>query len=218
MRNVLVFCMVVATGGGVLADDDVSDLIGGARTITTAPAEVTGPSRDLPDALGTAKGKVPAGAREGTIVLNNGQKVDGRIWTTLATPLRVWVEATKSYVDVDLGEVSRVDVKVLHESMEDDWRWLKEGSDQKIFSGKKYPLVELEYAFRLINGQTVEGGVVGPIYVLDTAEKKHALALYKKYKGKLDETLKDVAYIKSMELKGAGITEEKRTGKLPLIY
>ena len=84
--------------------------------------------------------------------------------------------------------------------------------------GKKYPLVELEYAFTLVNGQTVEGGVVAPIYAVDDAGKKHALALYKKYKGKLDETLKDVAYIKTMELKGSGIAEEKRTGKLPLIY
>ena len=53
---------------------------------------------------------------------------------------------------------------------------------------------------------------------MDDAGKKHALALYKKYKGKLDETLKDVAYIKTMELKGPGNAEEKQTGKLPLIY
>ena len=207
-------CAVVSAA----ADDDVSDLIGGAKTVTTAPAEVTGPSHNVPDALGTLKAKAPTGARDGTVTLNNGETLTGQIWTTLETPLRVWVEATKSYVDVDLGEVSHIDVKVLHESMEDDWRWLKEGSDQKIFSGKKYPLVELEYAFTLVNGQKVEGGVVAPIYMLDAAGKKHALALYKKYKGKLDETLKDVAYIKSIELKGAGNAGETRTGKLPLIY
>ena len=200
------------------ADDDVSDLIGGAKTVTTAPAEATGPSHDVPDALGTLKTKPPAGAREGTVLLNNGQSLTGQIWTTLETPLRVWVEATKSYVDVDFGDVARLDVNVLHESMEDDWRWLKEGSDQKIFSGKKYPLVELEYVFTLANGQKVQGGVVGPIYMIDSAGKKHALALYKKYKGKLDETLKDVAYIKTIELKGPGNAGETRTGKLPLIY
>ena len=202
----------------VAADDDVSDLVGGAKTVTTAPAEVTAPSHDVPDALGTLKARSPAGARDGTVTLNNGETLTGQIWTTLETPLRVWVDATKSYVDVDFSDVAHIDVKVLHESMEDDWRWLKEGSDQKIFSGKKYPLVELEYAFTLVNGQKIEGGVVAPIYMLDAAGKKHALALYKKYKGKLDETLKDVAYIKTIELKGAGNAGETRTGKLPLIY
>jgi hypothetical protein len=211
---VAIVCAVMTAA----ADDDISDLIGEAKIVTTAPAEVTGPSHDVPDALGTLKAKAPAGARDGTVVLNNGQSLTGQIWTTLETPLRVWVEATKSYVDVDFGDVARIDVNVLHESMEDDWRWLKEGSDQKIFSGKKYPLVELEYVFTLVNGQKVQGGVVGPIYMTDTAAKKHALALYKKYKGKLDETLKDVAYIKTIELKGAGNAGETRTGKLPLIY
>ncbi|HUO11003.1 MAG TPA: hypothetical protein VM008_22070 [Phycisphaerae bacterium] len=218
VAGAMMLCGIVAR-----ADDDVSDLLGGAKTVTTAPAEVTGPGHgggDVPDALGTLTAKAPAGAREGTVVLNDGTKISGEIWTTLATPLRVWVEATKRYVDVDLSLVSRVEVKVLHESMEDDWRWLKEGSDQKIFSGKKYPLVELEYVFTLVNGQKVEGGVVAPIYVLeDGTGRKRALALYKKYKGKLDETLKDVAYIKTMELKGDGAKGEGLgSGKLPLIY
>lgn len=213
-------CAVVLVVGRVWGDDDVSDLIGGATVATTGPAEVAGPRADLPDALGTMKAKAPAGARAGEIVLNNGETVSGEIWTTLGTPLRVWVEARKSYVDVDLGEVSRIEVKVVHEGMEDDWRWLKEGSDQKVYSGKKYPLVELEYVFTLVNGQTVAGGVVAPIYIVENGTgKRRALALYKKYKGKLDETLKDVAYIRTVELKGGGVgTEAGRERKLPLIY
>ena len=205
--------------GCALADDDVSDLIGGAKSVTTAPAEVVGPGKNLPDALGTGKGKVPAGSRDGVIVLNGGQTVEGRIWTTLETPLRVWVEETKSYRDLDLGLISKVEVKVISEGMEDDWRWLKEGSDQKIFSGKKYPLVELEYVFTLVNGQRVEGGVVAPIYVVEEGTgRKRSLALYKKYKGKLDETLKDVAYVKTMELKGEQRDERPMASRLPLIY
>ena len=59
--------------------------------------------------------------------------------------------------------------------MEPDWRWLKEGSDQKVFSGKKYPNVELAYKFTLLNDQTVEGTVVAPVYTFD-GEKKRTLA------------------------------------------
>jgi hypothetical protein len=211
--------------GRLAADDDVSDLLLSAKSTTTAPAEVTGPATQpgagMTDALGTMKTKVPAGAREGTVTLSNGVMLKGEIWTTLETPFRVWVEARKTYEDVDLSLVMGVEVKVAAQSMEDDWRWLKEGSDQKVYSGKKYPLVELGYVFTLVNGQTVEGGVVAPVYVVEENGKRHSLALYKKYKGKLDETMGDVAYIKSIELKAEEAGRNGRvaaSGKLPLIY
>jgi hypothetical protein len=216
----------LSIGCGVLAaDDDMSDLLQGAKSVTTAPAEVTGPATQpvvgMTDALGTMKGKVPAGAREGTVTLNNGGVLKGEIWTTLETPFRVWVEERKAYEDVDLSLVKGVEVKVAAQSLEEDWRWLKEGSDQKVYSGKKYPLVELGYVFTLVNGQTVEGGVVAPVYVVEENGKRHSLALYKKYKGKLDETMGDVAYIKSIELKeeaAEGNVGAPASGKLPLIY
>jgi hypothetical protein len=211
--------------GWVCADDDVTDLLQGAKSATTAPAEVTGPatqpSAQMPDALGTMKPHLPAGARGGTVTLSNGVVLTGKIWTTLETPFRVWVEERKAYEDVDLSLVKSVEVKVVSAGMEDDWRWLKEGSDQKVYSGKKYPLVELAYVLTLVNGQTVEGGVVAPVYVVEENGKRHSLALYKKYKGTLDETMADVAYIKSIELQAdaaGGNGRGPESGKLPLIY
>ena len=103
--------------------------------------------------------------------------------------------------------------------MEPDWRWLKEGSDQKIFSGKKYPNLDLAYQFTLLNDQTIEGPVLAPIYTVD-GQKTRTLALYKKYKGKLDETLKDLVYIKTITLTPAdpAATPPPQSKKLPLIY
>ena len=195
--------------------------------MTTTPAEVAGPATQpgagMTDALGTMKGKTPAGAREGTVTLNNGVVLKGEIWTTLETPFRVWVEERKAYEDVELSLVKGVEVKVAAQSMEDDWRWLKEGSDQKVYSGKKYPLVELGYLFTLVNGQTVEGTVVAPVYVVEenAGSSIPLAARIKKYKGKLDETTSDVVYIKSMELKAEaarGNVNAPASGKLPLIY
>ncbi|MCL2640437.1 MAG: hypothetical protein FWD53_06305, partial [Phycisphaerales bacterium] len=194
----------------IIADDDVTDI---ATQPATAPTEVDAPASS-PD-------QAPARARRGTIKLNNGTTIEGHIWTTLATPLRVWVEEIKRYRDVDLSLIKRIDVKVLSAKMEDDWRWLKEGSDVKIYSGKKYPNVELAYQFTLLNDQTLEGTVVAPIYTLNN-DKRHTLALYKKYHGKLDETLNDITYITSIELTPPTATiieaNEKKTKKLPLIY
>ena len=172
------------------------------------------------DALGTMKPQAPAGARHGTLTLNTGMSVAGDIWTTTQTPFRVWIEEDKVYRDVDLALVKRIDVKVISQTMEDDWRWLKEGSDQKVYSGKKYPDVELAYIFTLLNDQTIEGSLVAPVYVSDGKVTK-TLALYKKYKGKLDETLKDLVYIQALVLDppaaDAIARNDKLTTKLPLL-
>jgi hypothetical protein len=205
-----------------LADDNVEDLLGAAKP-ATAPTTLTSPSatenKPTADALGTLKPRFPEGAREGTILLSNGIKLDGRIWTTTGTPLRVWIEEEKAYRDIDLGLVKRVDVHVLSETMEDDWRWLREGSDQKVYSGKKYPNVRLAYKFTLLNDQVIEGALVAAVHFAD-ARRSRTLALYKAYKGNLDETLKDLVYITSITLEAgvpAADTQPKRTAKLPLL-
>lgn len=210
MRAALSIALLALLATTAVADDDVSDLVNGAKNTTTAPAEVQAPATDADHA--------PARARDAIVVLNDGTQLRGKVWTTLETPLRVWVDETKTYRDVQLAEIKRLDVHILSEAMEDDWRWLKEGSDKKIFSGKKYPNVELAYKMTLANDQTIEGGVVAPIYLL-AKDKPYSLALYKKYKGKLDETLKDLVYIRSVEFTSpAEAAASKTTRTLPLIY
>jgi hypothetical protein len=208
---------MLAMGGMIAADDDVSDLFGAAKPAASAPTKVTAPdapeNKPTSDALGTLKDKAPAGSRDGKVTLSNGVKIDGRIWTTQATPLRVWIEENKTYKDIDFAVVKQIDVHVITEVMEDDWRWLKEGSDQKVYSGKKYPNVDLAYKFTLVNGQEVEGTVVAPIYVVD-GSKARTLALYKHYKGNLDETLKDLVYITAVTLEPASAAEKEREGKM----
>ena len=200
-------------------DADLQDILQSGKS-TTAPSGELSPQADPQnDPLGTRKDRAARGARIGVITLSTGKKYEGRIWTTLETPLRLWIEERKTYQDIDFSLIRRVDVVVQSEQMEDDWRWLKEGSDQKVYSGKKYPNVELAYKVTLSNEQVVEGTTVAPIYVFD-GDKNHSLALYKKYKGKLDETLKDLVYIKSISLRETGDAvraNEGKTTKLPLI-
>lgn len=223
----LILLLALALTTLSLADDEtLEDLLRSAPPAATKPAEVTSstspssqPASTLPDALGTMKPQTPAGARIGTLTLNNAHAYEGRIWTTLDTPFRVWIENQKTYRDIDLSLLSRIDVKVLASSLEPDWRWLKEGSDVKVYSGKKYPLVELAYRFTLLNEQIIEGTVVAPIFCFD-GNQRHALALYKKYHGPLDETLENVVYIKSITLHKPDPTRaahQKKTTKLPLL-
>ena len=211
------------TAAPAWAQDGIEDLLQAARP-ATAPATLAAPSatqnKPTTDALGTLNFKPPAGSRQGAITLSNGLKLEGRIWTNLNTPFRVWIEESKTYRDIDLAALKRIDVHVLAETMEDDWRWLKEGSDQKVYSGKKYPNVSLAYKFTLANDQVIEGTIVAGVYFADAA-KSRTLALYKSYKGNLDETLKDLVYITSIALDAAATPEAQtqpgRTTKLPVL-
>ena len=230
VRSSWIALIATLAASPAFADDTIDDLLGAAQP-ATAPATLTAPSapenKPTSDALGTLKPTIPQGARSGVITLSNNIKLEGRIWTTLNTPFRVWIEESKTYRDLDLALLKRLDVHVLSQTMEDDWRWLKEGSDQKVYSGKKYPSVSLAYKFTLLNGQVVEGTIVAGIYFADAA-KSRTLALYKDYKGNLDDTFKNLVYITSITFDAPATQEAgasppsagsrpQPTAKLPLL-
>ena len=80
--------------------------------------------------------------------------------------------------------------------------------------------MSLAYKFTLANDQVIEGTIVAGVYFADAA-KSRTLALYKSYKGNLDETLKDLVYITSIALDAAATPEAQtqpgRTTKLPVL-
>jgi hypothetical protein len=198
---------------------DLNDVLNQATTVPAPAADI--PTTDpAVDALGTIhKAQDPEEARQGTLTLSDGTVLKGKIWTTLKTPFRVFVDETKMYNDIDMALVKHLEVIVDAANMEDDWRWLKEGSDQKIMTGKKYPLVQLRYKFALVNDQVITGGVVAPIFI-DAGPKVISVALYKKKQGTFDQTMKDVLYVKSITFdEAAKPTEMAANGTrvLPLL-
>src|SRR4051812_502631 len=90
LAGAMAFVCVMAPG--LRGQDDVSDLLQSAKPAASAPATVTSPTgpgfAPTSDALGTLQKKAPTGSRLGTVTLNNGTKLEGRLWTTLDTPLR----------------------------------------------------------------------------------------------------------------------------------
>jgi hypothetical protein len=216
-------CLVLAAAWAVSpadADDDLDQLLGGAKPATN-PMPASAPIVIGGVVLKNDKLIQPSDfGRPGSVTLSNGVKLTGKVWTTPTVPLRVWIEEEKAYKDIDWVLLKRIDVHLLAQTMEDDWRWLQEGSDQKVFSGKQYPNVNLAYKFTLLNDQVLEGTIVAPIYVQD-AGKERTLALYKNYKGNLDETLKDLVYITAVTLDAPATpnagTRPQTSSKLPLL-
>ncbi|HSV15365.1 MAG TPA: hypothetical protein VLI90_13985 [Tepidisphaeraceae bacterium] len=162
---------------------------------TTAP--VTQPAAPFEPAAGE-----PDAARPGVIQLSDGATVRGSIATTPEKPVRVWTEEDKEYQDIPLAMIKSIDADVLWERDEREWRFKAGGSDVKEYSGKTYPARETRYKLTLIDGTTITGGIVAPLYVSVDGQTK-TLVLHKRDKGNPGQTLAQLLYVKAVRFEDA---------------
>jgi hypothetical protein len=132
-------------------------------------------------------------SRAGVITMSDGSTVSGKIATTAEKPVRVWDENEKEYKDVPFSMIKSIEAEVLWERDEQEWHFKASGSDVKEYSGKTYPARETKYKLTLTNGESVEGGVVAPLFVGDKT-----YVLHKRDKGDVGQTLSQLIYVKSV--------------------
>lgn len=135
------------------------------------------------------------GSRPGTVVLSDGTETAGAISTTPGKPIRVWEEKQKRYIDLPFESIASIEARILWERDEPEWRFKESGHDEKIYTGKTYPARETEYTFTLVNGDTITGGAVAPLYVR-AGGKTTQFVLYKRDKGEVGKTLAELVYVK----------------------
>lgn len=155
---------------------------------TTAPAAQPSPLVNRSD----------PGSRAGTVTLSDGIKLKGQLSTTPGKPLRLWSEKEKRYIDIPWDSIASMKAVIVWERLEDDWRFKESGSDIKVLSGKKYPAHELVYHVTQLNGDEFEGGLVGPV-LIQSGEQVIQKVLHKRDKGALDQQIKDLVYVKTIE-------------------
>ena len=123
-------------------DQTLDWLLGQATTAPAAPA-TTAPSSHpaAPFVENDPQNKERAlGIRHGFIRTSDGEKIVGRISTTLDKPLRVWDDQKKEYRDVPFPLVKTIDAQVVWERDEpEEWHFKESGSDIKEYTGKTYP-------------------------------------------------------------------------------
>jgi hypothetical protein len=136
-----------------------------------------------------------AGERDGVVLLSDGTEIKGHIRTTPGKPIRVWEDTQKRYVDLPWDAISQIEARIVWERDEPEWRFKESGFDEKILTGKTYPAREMQYLFTLVNGETIVGGVVAPVYVRqgDTTVQR---VLHKRDKGDVGKTLAELVYVK----------------------
>jgi hypothetical protein len=184
-----------ATEPTTRSDDNVDWLLGQGVS-TGAPSDADKPaSRPATNPFGR---KNDWGARKGTIVFSDGEKVKAMISSTADKPIRVWDEEKQEYRDIPFAVIKSMDAHVVWERDEQEWHFKESGSDIKEYSGKSYPARMTQYTVTLLNGQTITGDVAAPLYV-ETDSGPKTVILHKRDKGDVGQSLKQLVYITHVE-------------------
>jgi hypothetical protein len=179
------------------SDSDVDWLLGQSKKPTAA--KHSDPPASQPSPFAPAK---DPDVRDGTVTLSNGEKIHGHLSHTREKPVRVWIESQKEYRDIPFKLITSFSANATNEYDEKEWHFKESGSDIKEFTGKSYPVREMTYTLTLVNGQTVTGGVVEPIY-LERREGPYTFSLLKRDKGNVGHTLKQLVYVTRIEFDDA---------------
>ena len=191
----LASCLMIPQGRA--AEDTLDWLLNQPAPTPSAPTPSTQPAT-RPASPFAERHKNPE-ARTGTILLSSGEKIRGDIATTREKPIRIWDEQEKEYRDVPFALIKSIEARILWERNQEEWHFPEAGSDKKEFTGKTYPARELIYTVTLVNDQPITGGIVAPLYAA-AGEAALTFILHKRQKGEVGQTLKDLVYVKRVEL------------------
>ncbi|MCU0727432.1 MAG: hypothetical protein MUE73_16865 [Planctomycetes bacterium] len=136
----------------------------------------------------------------GKVVFSDGSFLAGAIRTTEGKPLRLIEGGTARRLDLAVTEIARLTIRVTHEEEYRVWRWVEDGSREKVFTGETYPKREFETEVTLVNGETRRGSLVAVLYVYEEgSEKPRKVILKDKDQGEVGQTLADRRYVEAVE-------------------
>jgi len=157
-----------------------------------------------PDAnpFGDRQVGVRADAVPGALYVSDGTIIIGDIYLTRDKKFRGFVKEEKQHHWVPLQAVTAITTVIEKEWEEKHWRWLENANDEKVYTGRTYPVRMYEYDLTLKDGQTLRvSRMYSPIYIRYSATKKPLrIILHHRNKGKLDQTLEDMVYTTKIEL------------------
>jgi len=139
----------------------------------------------------------------GRIILSDGTVFEGGIRTTRGKPLRLVEAETGRRLDFQPAEIHSIRVFIESEEQYRVWRWVEDGSREKVYTGESYPKRQYETLVTLKTGQIHLGHLVAVLYVyVEGRAKPKKLFLKQKEQGEIGETLKDIVYVESVEFAG----------------
>jgi hypothetical protein len=155
----------------------------------------------------------------GCVELSNGILLPGLISLTRDMRLKIYDEKLERQREIPLRAVKKIACKVKKEWMEREWRFKETTSNEKIYTGRSYPVREYLHTITLADNRKITGPLSAIVYLRppreDTSQsrdkepKVEQFVLHKRDKGKVGQELKSLVYVKQIRL-GPDAFEEAR--------
>lgn len=158
----------------------------------------------------------------GYIELSDGAIYPGKIFLTRDKRLKLSDEQSQRQREIPLSEVKQIDCSVKKEWMEKEWKFKEAAKDEKVYTGRSYPVREYIHTVTLLDGRTIKGGLSEIVYVQAIGDEVNKASnrqsntnpkrfiLNKRNKGNLGQDLQSLVYVKSIKL-GEKAFEEKKS-------
>ena len=158
--------------------------------------------------FGERKVGIRRDAIPGAIYYSDGTILTGDLYLTRDKKLRIFIEKEGQHHWIPFGAVKSITTVIAKEWKEKHWRWLENANDVKVYTGRFYPVRMYEYDILLKSANDREKGktlrvkrLYNPIYIRYSDTKNPIrFILHHGDKGKLDQTFKDMFYIKQIDL------------------
>lgn len=150
-------------------------------------------------------------AQPGYLELSDGRVRPGQLFLTRETRLKIFDEARKRHREIPWNRIQRIDCIVLKEWDEPEWRFRENASDEKVRTGRTYPVREYTHQMTLRNGESIRGPLSAIVYLQENPDREPVrYLLHKRDKGEPGTTLKRMLYVRSIHLGEQALEEGKR--------
>jgi len=151
----------------------------------------------------------PPDSVPGFLKLSNDDRIAGHIHLTRDAVLKFHHTSEKKLLHIRLSELTHIEQRVLTERMEKEWRWLENANDEKVYTGRTYPMRELQTVLHMKDGRTLEGMMTALLFV-DNENGRQRFVLHRRQKGKPGTKLSDLLYVRLVDFRPPEKKETKQ--------
>ncbi len=138
-----------------------------------------------------------------TVRLSDGRSLTGEVYVP-GGRLRIYDEGKKRRYSVRLGEMTRLENRIEREGTAEKWLFRETGLDDKIRTGRHYPVREYRTRVGFADGRSVEGHLVAKTLYVRTNGGRQRFILCRKQEGDVGQDLSELTYVRSIQLHGGG--------------
>ncbi len=162
-------------------------------------------------------------ALPGYVEMSDGTVHPGNLYLTRDKRLEIFDQKLQRQREVPLRALKQIECRVSRQWMEKEWKFKELASEEKMFTGRTYPVREYAHRITLHDDRTITGTLAGIVYLQPassssstrpgasrTGPKQERYLLHKRDKGKIGDKLESLLYVKWIKLGEDALAEGKK--------